>query len=73
MTSPQDLLFESLSEKLVQIPTREALERLRDRQLSNLVLVVQEGEKELETFIETIRAVQMAREDERIEASTVVN
>jgi hypothetical protein len=73
MTSPQDLLFESLSEKLVQIPTREALERLRDRQLSNLVLVVQEGEKELETFIETIRAVQMAREDERIEASTVVS
>jgi hypothetical protein len=73
MTSPQDLLFESLSEKLVQIPTREALERLRDRQLSNLILVVQEGEKELETFIETIRAVQMAREDERIEASTVVS
>ena len=73
MTSPQDFLFESLSEKLVQIPTREALERLRDRQLSNLILVVQEGEKELETFIETIRAVQMAREDERIEASTVVS
>ena len=73
MTSPQDFLFESLSEKLVQIPKKETLERLRDRQLSNLILVVREGEKELESFIAAIQSVQMERENEVIEASTVVS
>ena len=72
MTSPQDLLFENISEKLTQIPKRDTLERLRDRQLSNLILVVREGEKELATFIEAIQTVQMERENEAIEASTVI-
>lgn len=73
MTSPQDLLFENISEKLTQIPKRDTLERLRDRQLSNLILVVRESKDELDAFIGAIQSVQMERENEAIEASTVVS
>ncbi len=71
MMTPQQILFEDISEKLVQIPKRDALDPLSDRQLSNLVLVVREASKELAAFIETIQTIQVERESERIAATVI--
>ena len=40
---------------------------------SNLILVVRESKDELDAFIGAIQSVQMERENEAIEASTVVS
>jgi hypothetical protein len=62
MLSARDVEFENITEKLVQLPRRDSLEMLSDKQLSNLILVVRESQTELGAFIQAIQAVQMERE-----------
>ena len=73
MVTGQDILFDDIVAGLAQTPKRDRLTGLSDRQLSNLILVVRESQTELDNFIQAIQALQVAREDERIEASTVVS